>query len=201
LNFDFIESILNYKRITVFCGATKNADKLYLDEAEKLGKLLAHSGRAIIYGGGKIGLMGSLADGALSVGGKITGIIPGFLNDMELAHNGISELRQVVSLHARESQMLIQTDCIIALPGGIGTFSELLQAITWKRLWQIEAKIIIVNINKYFNPLIAMLNKSIRENFLRNEFANLWTVVNNVEEVMFELEKEKEVVSRQNNLV
>ncbi|MFC2131928.1 TIGR00730 family Rossman fold protein, partial [Bacteroidota bacterium] len=137
---------MNYKKVTVFCAASKNCDKVYLDEAEKLGKMLAQTGREIIYGGGKIGLMGSLADGALLEGGKITGIIPEFLNDLELGHDGITELREVKSLHERESQMLLKTDCIIALPGGIGTFSELLQAITWKRLCQINSKIIIVNI-------------------------------------------------------
>lgn len=191
---------MNNKKVTVFCAASRNCDSLYLEEAGKLGKLLALSGREIIYGGVKIWLMGALAEGTLSAGGKITGIIPAFLNNMELGHNGITELKEVEGLHPRESLMLLESDCIIALPGGIGTLSELLQAITWKRLGQIDSKIIILNINGYFNPLLEMLDKAINENFLREEFASLWTVVDSVEEVMIELEKEINFVDDKNNL-
>jgi uncharacterized protein (TIGR00730 family) len=180
---------MKINKVTVFCGASRKCRQEYLEQACQLGELLAHKGIEIIYGGGNIGLMGHLADGALSKGGKVTGIIPNFLDDLELGHKGISELRQVASLHKREEIMLTESDCIIALPGGIGTFSELLQAITWKRLWQIKSPIIIVNISDYFKPLIDMLKHAIEENFLKEEFASLWTVVGNVEEAMNELEK------------
>jgi uncharacterized protein (TIGR00730 family) len=182
---------MNIKKATVFCGASRTCKNEYLEQASKLGELLAQKGIEIIYGGGNIGLMGHLADGALSNDGKVTGIIPNFLQDLELGHKGITELRQVENLHKREEIMMTEPDCIIALPGGIGTFSELLQSITWKRLWQIKSPIIIVNINDYFKPLIDMLNRPIDENFLKEEFANLWTVVNNVDEAMKSLEKQK----------
>ncbi|MFH1050689.1 MAG: TIGR00730 family Rossman fold protein [bacterium] len=179
---------MNIKKVTVFCGASKKCKEIYLEQAANLGKSLAKSGREIIYGGGNIGLMGHLADGALSEGGRVTGIIPNFLQDLELGHKGIAELREVDSLHIREEVMMTESDCIIALPGGIGTFSELLQAITWKRLWQINSKIIIVNTDNYFEPLISQLNKALEEQFLKNEFSNLWTVVYSDEEAMLELD-------------
>jgi hypothetical protein len=184
---------MKYKKVTVFCAASKNCDKVYLEEAGKLGKFLAISGREIIYGGGNVGLMGSLANGCLRNAGTITGIIPDFLDALELAHKGITKLKVVKSLHERESSMLKNADCIIALPGGIGTFSELLQAITWKRLWQINSDIFIVNINGYFTPLIEMLNKAVNEKFLAKEFASLWKVVDSVDSLIIEFEKEKTI--------
>lgn len=180
---------MKIKKATVFCGASRNCKKIFLLQASLLGELLAKKGIEIIYGGGNIGLMGHLADAALKNQGKVTGIIPKFLQDLELGHKGISELKEVKSLHKREEIMMTKTDCIIALPGGIGTFSELLQSITWKRLGQIKSPIIIVNTNYYFQPLIDMLNNSINEKFLRYEFANLWTIVSNVHEAIKLLEK------------
>ncbi len=174
------------ENVTVFCASSLKCDDFYLQQAALLGKLLAQSGKKIIYGGGKIGLMGQLADGALSENGRVKGVIPSFLQDLELGHNGLTELIEVDSLHQRESIMLLESDIIIALPGGIGTFSELLQAITWKRLWQIKSKIIIVNLNHYFDPLIEMLNKSVREKFLNEEFKELWLVVDSIEEAVKE---------------
>ena len=179
---------MKIKKVTVFCGASRTCKKEYLEQATKLGELLAQKGIEIIYGGGNIGLMGYLADAALSAGGRVTGIIPGFLQDLELGHKGITELREVESLHKREEIMITEPDCIVALPGGIGTFSELLQAITWKRLWQIKSKIIIVNIDGYFKPLIDLLKNAIKEKFLREEFANLWTVVGSVDEATDEFD-------------
>jgi len=179
---------MKFIKATVFCGASRTCKEEYLEQASKLGELLAQKGIEIIYGGGNIGLMGHLADAAMSKGGRVVGIIPKFLKDMELGHKGITELREVESLHEREEIMMTEPDIIIALPGGIGTFSELFQAITWKRLWQIKSKIIIVNIDGYFQPLIDMLNKAIKENFLKEEFSNLWTVVDKVEDVLNEIE-------------
>lgn len=181
---------MKYKKVTVFCAASENCDKIYLNEAFKLGKFLATSCREIIYGGGNVGLMGNLADGCLSSGGKISGIIPDFLKELELEHRGITSLKVVENLHKREFIMLKEGDCVVALPGGIGTFSELLQSITWKRLRQIESDIFIVNINGYFNPLIEMLKKSMEENFLKDEFYSLWNIVDSVDSLIVEFEKE-----------
>ncbi len=176
------------EKICVFCAASERCDKIYLEEAAKLGKALARGDRTIIYGGGSVGLMGALANAALDEGGKVIGVITEFLRHLELAHKDILEMKVVKGLHPREEIMLRESDCQIALPGGIGTFSELLQAITWKRLWQINSKIIIVNVNDYFNHLLDALNKSIEERFLKEEFANLWTVVSSAEEAVDLLE-------------
>ena len=130
-------------RVCVFCASSSDVDPFYLDEAERLGKELAESGREIIYGGGNIGLMGRLADGSLKNGGYVIGVIPTFLDSLELGHTGCQELIQVEDMHTREKRMITDSDCIVTLPGGCGTFEELLQAVTWKRLGLIISPIII----------------------------------------------------------
>ncbi len=171
-------------KVCVFCGASAKCDRFYLDEAEKLGHLLAQIGKTIIYGGGNIGLMGRLADGALAEGGNVIGVIPNFLENLELGHNKIAELREVKTMHEREAAMMLDSDCIVALPGSTGTLSELLQAITWKRLGLIISPIIIVNLQGYFNPLIEMLLKTESEKFMATSRGKVWTVVANSEEAI-----------------
>ena len=140
---------MNRKRVTVYCASSSSVNEKYLESAEDLGKSLARNGIEIIYGGGKVGLMGRLADGVLSEGGKVIGVIPNFMQDIELGHNGISELRVVGDMHIRQAMMLKETDCIVALPGGSGTMHEVLEAISWKRLGLIITPVIIVNLNNY----------------------------------------------------
>jgi uncharacterized protein (TIGR00730 family) len=172
------------KRICVFCASSSDIDPLYLVEAEHLGAEIAKSDRQIIYGGGNVGLMGRLADGALANGGYVVGVIPKFLENLELGHKGCQELIEVETMHIREEKMILESDCIITLPGGCGTFEELLQSITWKRLGLIISPIIIVNLKGYFNPLLEMLGKSIEEGFMRNEYLDLWQVADSVDEAM-----------------
>lgn len=174
---------MNIKRVCVFCASSDNVDKEYLNAANKLGGIIAQSGREIIYGGGNVGLMGKLADGALSKNGRVIGVIPTFLQDLELGHKGIAEMRVVDDMHVREAMMMKESDCIIALPGGCGTFSELMQAITWKHLGLIISPIIIANIRNYFSPLIEQLKLSVRENFRRDTHYDLWKTVNNIEDI------------------
>lgn len=163
-------------KVTVFCAASDRVNKDYSDSAFEMGKLLALSGREIIFGAGNIGSMNALANGALSAAGKITGVIPEFMDMLNLTHQRISRLIVVKDMHERESIMLKEADAIIALPGGSGTFSELLQAITWKQLGLIISPIIIVNVRNYFAPLIDMLNRAIEEKFMRGEYKALWSV-------------------------
>lgn len=171
-------------RVTVYCASSRNIDKYYYDMAYLLGKKLAESNREIVYGGGNIGMMGHLADAAVDAKGKVIGVIPVFLKNLELGHNRINELREVESMHARQAEMMLDTDCIVALPGGCGTFLELLEAITWKRLGLITSPIIIVNLRNYFKPLIDMLNKAIEEGFMQNEHLALWKQADSIVETM-----------------
>ncbi len=192
---------MNYKNVTVFCAASDKCDKIYFEEARKLGDYLARSNKTIIYGGGKVGLMGALADASIKNGGKVIGVIPKFFDNIELGHKGINKMYVVNTLHEREEKLMKEADCIIALPGGIGTFSELLQSIVWKRLSLISADIFILNINNYFQPLIEQLRNSIKEKFLKKEFANLWYEFSDVEELIKYFEKEKILEFNNNNLV
>jgi uncharacterized protein (TIGR00730 family) len=169
--------------VTCFCASSNRVDKYYLDSAYELGEILARNHKTVIYGGGKVGLMGRLAQGVLDNKGQIIGVIPKFMQKYELGHNGITRLIEVDTMHQREEIMITRADCIVALPGGCGTFEELLQAITWKRLKIISAPIIIVNLKKYYNPLIQQLNKAVDENFMRTEHRQLWEVAESITEV------------------
>ncbi len=175
------------KAVCVFCASSTECDKTYLHEAGKLGELLAKAGYRIIYGGGRVGLMGALADGALNEGGKITGVVPEILK--ELGHEGLTQLKVVSNLADRKSFMLEQSDCIVALPGGIGTLDEILEAITWKLLGIKDTPLYIINLKGYFDSLNETLNRTIAEKFMAERYRNLWKVVSSVEEFLFELNK------------
>jgi uncharacterized protein (TIGR00730 family) len=172
------------KKVTVFCASSNNIDKIFLDSAYNLGRELASRGMQIIYGGGKIGMMGRLADGAIDSGGQVKGVIPNFMMDIELGHTGVNELQVVKDMHERQAIMLKETDCVIALPGGSGTFVETLEAITWKRLGLFIMPIILVNISGYFDDFNSMMNNAIEKNFMRPEHSQLWTTVNTIEEAV-----------------
>ena len=186
------------KKICVFCASSTDCDELYFKEAEKLGQSLAREGYEIIYGGGKVGLMGAVAESALREGGKITGIVPSFLQSF--GNYGITELRVVKSLAERKSIMLNESDCIVALPGGVGTLDEILEAITWKLLGIIDSPIYIININQFFNPLLEMLDKTISEKFMNEKYRTLWKVVPSVEEFLYDINNSLLLYQRTSNL-
>jgi uncharacterized protein (TIGR00730 family) len=169
--------------VTCFCASSNKVDKYYLDSAYELGEILARNNKTVVYGGGKVGLMGKLAQGVLDHQGQIIGVIPKFMQKYELGHNGVTKLIEVDSMHEREEIMIKKADCIVALPGGTGTLEELLQALTWKRLKIISAPIIIGNLKNYYSHLIQQLNKAVDENFMREEHRQLWNVANSVPEI------------------
>ncbi|MDD2285599.1 MAG: TIGR00730 family Rossman fold protein, partial [Paludibacter sp.] len=142
----------------------------------------------LIYGGGHRGLMGKIADTVLAKGGKVTGIIPGFMCEVEWNHTGLTELILVKTMHERKEKLAKMADAAVALPGGCGTMEELLEVITWKRLGIFTKPIIICNIDGYFDPLIEMLNRSVDENFMGEEHRSMWTVVSTPELVMKAIE-------------
>lgn len=179
------------KNVTVFCASSNRSDKYYLDEAERLGELIAKSGRIIFYGGGRVGLMGRLASGSLNHNGKVIGIITEQLKDLELGNNEITELKVVPTMHEREASLIFNADCIIALPGGCGTIEELMQAITWKRLGIINTPIIIVNLRNFYHHLVKMLELTVKEKFMKEEYLEHWTVVNSIDECMLTIENLK----------
>jgi len=178
-------------RICVFCGSSSRVNKEFLDNAFYLGEKLAELGIEIVYGGGKVGLMGRLSDGALSKGGKVTGIIPGFMQSLEWGRRDIHELLEVETMHQREAILIERCDLIVTLPGGIGTLEEFLQAISWKFLGIIVKPIYLININNYFNPLITMFQRTISEGFMSNEQNDLFRILDKIDELINELIKQK----------
>lgn len=172
------------QNICVYCASSSSIRKSYFDAAEKLGKILAENKKRLIYGGGHRGLMGKIADTVLSFGGEVTGVIPGFMCEVEWNHTGLTELIMVESMHERKEMMARMADAVIALPGGCGTMEELLEVITWKRLGIFTKPIIICNTDGYFDPLIEMLNRSVDENFMGEHHRKMWNVVVEPEEIM-----------------
>ncbi len=172
------------ERVGVYCASSSQCDPEYFEAANRLGRALARNHIMLYYGGGAVGLMGSLADGALSEGGEVIGVIPGFMNDLEWGHPGISELRVVAHLHERKRVIIEESDAIVALPGGCGTLEELFEAITWKRLGLHNKPIVIANVKGFFDPCLELLERCVRENFMHQKHRELWHAVSKVEEII-----------------
>ena len=165
------------KRICVYCASSEQVAEQYLDAAHELGRILAGTGVTVVYGGGRLGLMGRLAEGSLAAEGKIIGVIPRFMQQLEWGHGGLTELHLVEDMRERKHRMLLDSDAVIALPGGCGTLEELLEAITLKRLGLYFNPIIIVNVAGFFDPLIAMLERCVCEGFMGPEHSRMWQLV------------------------
>lgn len=172
------------RKVCVYLASSEQVECKYHEAAAELGKLLASKGITIVYGGSSIGSMARLADAALSAGGKVIGIMPQFLCNLEIAHNHLTELVIVKDMHERKTKMIQGADALVALPGGCGTLEELLEAITWKRLGLFTKPIIIVNQDGFYDPLLQLLNRMISDKFMRQLHRNMWTVVRSHNEVL-----------------
>jgi len=170
--------------VCVYCASSSQVKSSYFEATARLARIFAGAQLSIIYGGGSKGLMGQLADTTLEVGGKITGIIPRFMCEVEWNHTNLTELILVETMHERKEKMALMADAVVALPGGCGTLEELLEVITWKQLGIFTKPIVIVNMEGYFDALIAMLNRAMDENFMRHQHRQMWTVVETPEEVL-----------------
>ena len=171
-------------KVAVYCASSRQVAPVYFDAARCLGKLLAEYGVTIVYGGGGEGLMGELADSALQENGKVVGVIPHFMYQIEWGHENLTEMKTVDDMHERKSLMIRGVDAVVALPGGCGTMEELLEVITLKRLGQFLKPIVIVSTNGYFDPLVHMLNRSISERFMDKRHESMWSVVRTPQEVV-----------------
>ena len=175
---------MTIQKVCVYCASSSQAGDEYFNVASRLGRILARHEIIIVYGGGSIGTMGRLADSALSEGGRVIGIIPSFMVNLEWNHKGLSKLQIVNDLQERKRLMVEKVDAVIALPGGSGTLEELLEAITWKRLGIFVKPIIIVNVCRFFDPLIELLDNMIQEKFMDKRHRNIWSVVDKPEVVL-----------------
>ncbi len=153
----------------VFCGSSRGARPEYVAAARQMGTALAQRGLTLIYGGGNIGLMGAVADAALDAGGHVIGIIPQHLDDWEVGHRGLTELEIVGSMHERKARMADLADAFVALPGGLGTFEELFEILTWAQLGLHQKPFGLLNTLGYYAPLLALLDTAVHERFLRPE--------------------------------
>lgn len=172
------------ERVCVYCASSSKINPIYFETAEKLGKIFANNNTELIYGGGSVGLMGKLADTIMDAGGKVTGVIPRFMCEVEWQHNGISDLVITETMHERKEKMATLADAVVALPGGCGTIEELMEVITWKQLGIFNKPIVILNVNNYYSHLIAQLEQSIDEHFMIEKHREMWTVVTTAEDVL-----------------
>jgi uncharacterized protein (TIGR00730 family) len=155
------------RRVCVFCGASSGRRASYLELARAFGAAAARRGLGVVYGGGRVGLMGAVADGALAAGGEVVGVIPQELVDRELAHDGVTELHVVGSLHERKALMAELADAFVALPGGFGTLDELMEQLTWAQLGLHAKPIGLLDVDEYWRPLITFARHATDEGFVR----------------------------------
>ena len=172
------------KKVCVFCASSRQVDTKYFEATEQIANTIVANNIISIYGGGAVGLMGKYADTVLRKDGRIIGIIPKFMAEIEWAHKNLTELVIVNDLHQRKQRLIEGVDAVIALPGGCGTIEELLEVITLKRLGKFIKPIIIVNVDGFYNPLIEMLNRCIKENFMSKKHEEMWTVIDNPNHVI-----------------
>lgn len=165
-------------KVCVFAASSSRIDGAFAVAASELGYLLAMKGMEVIFGGGGIGLMGKLADAVLANNGKITGVIPAFMQDEGWGHKGLPEMIVTSDMGERKKIMIGSANAIVALPGGVGTLEELTEAITLKQLGLFRGPVIIMNTLGFYNHLLEFLSQMIAESFLRKEHGTIWTVVN-----------------------
>jgi len=172
------------KRVCVFCGSSLGNNRAYVDYAEALGRLLAARNIALVYGGGHVGLMGIVADAILAAGGEAIGVIPQALADREIAHAGLTDLRVVDSMHTRKALMADLSDAFIAMPGGVGTFEEIFEAITWTQLGVHRKPCGFLNVAAFYTPLIAFIDQAVGEGFIKPVHRKMIVVDDNPERLL-----------------
>ncbi len=175
---------MKLKRITVFCGSSAGKDQQYQEQAYILGKILASRHIGLVYGGAKIGLMGAVASGVLENGGDAIGVLPHHLKSREVAHDNLTQLILVDTMHQRKAIMDELSDGVIALPGGFGTLEELFEMLTWAQLGLHKKPIALLNINGFYNELLALLQKMVDQGFLKASNQEMLMVSDDMEDLL-----------------
>ncbi len=178
------------KSVCVFCGSAPGTRPSYAAAARELGETLARSGIAVVYGGGRLGLMGIVADAALQAGGHVIGVIPRMLIERELAHPNLTRQHVVTTMHERKTLMAEMSDAFVGLPGGMGTFDELVEIVTWAQLGLHAKPVVLANIENYFAPMYGMLDNAVTEGFVTPQSRARWRNADSVTSVMQILAKE-----------
>ena len=177
------------RSVCVYCGSSSHGPENHRVAARQLGSLLAGNGIRLVFGGGHIGLMGVTADAALAAGGEVVGIIPDFLRDLELGHNGCTEMIVTDSMHSRKQKMAELSDGFAILPGGLGTLDEAFEIITWRQLGLHDKPIVIVDVDGYWQPLQALIDQVTANNYMRPTDAPLFEFVGSIDEILPALRK------------
>ncbi len=172
------------KRLCVYCGSSGGVDEAYRAAATRLGTMLARAGIELVYGGGRVGLMGRVADAALAAGGRVIGIIPAHLHDREVGHTGISEMIIVGSMHERKQRMFELSDGFVVLPGGLGTLDETIEIITWRQLGLHDRPVIVVDAAGYWAPLRTLIDHVVTQGFAPSRVRDFFRFVARVEDVL-----------------
>ena len=170
--------------VCVYSASSTKIDPVYFDTAYELGTLLGQQHIRLINGAGNMGLMSAVSDAVLAAGGEVTGVIARFMVEQGWHHTGLTRLVEVESMHERKKMMADLSDAVIALPGGCGTLEELLEIITWKQLGLYLNPVVILNVKGYFDPLLAMLQRAVEENFMRTQHGSIWHVAKTVREAV-----------------
>ncbi len=171
------------KKICVFTGAAQGTNPDYKDAAFQLGKMIAARSLGLVYGGGKRGLMGAVADGVLANNGYVTGIIPKFLENVEVGHKGVTDLHVIDTMHERKAMMYDMSDAFVIMPGGLGTLDETMEIITWRQLGLHNKPIIIANLNGYWDPMLMMVQNVIDQGFMHHGQTGHFEQANTLDEI------------------
>jgi uncharacterized protein (TIGR00730 family) len=172
------------KRITVFCGSSQGNKDIYRSQATLLGQTLAKQNIGLVYGGANVGLMCAVADGVLSEGGKVTGVLPDFLKSKEIAHEGLTELILVETMHERKTRMNDLCDGVIALPGGFGTLEEFFEMLTWAQLGLHKKPVAILNIDGFYDPLIDLIQTMVDKGFLKEANQQMLLISDDIDDLI-----------------
>lgn len=172
------------KTVCVYSASSTKIPEIYFQAADELGRLLGERGLRVVNGAGNIGLMRAVSDATLAAGGTVTGIIPRFMVEQGWYHDGLTELIVTETMHERKRRMADLADAVIALPGGCGTFEELLEIITWKQLGLFANPIVILNTDGYYDALLALFERAVKENFMRDQHTGMWAVAQTPEEAV-----------------
>lgn len=172
------------RRICVYCGSNGGSKPVYLEAASRLGMLLAERGIGVVYGGGNSGMMGAVADGALSRAGEVTGVTPAMFVEMGLIHQGLTDLKVVSTMHERKALMVELAEGFIALPGGLGTFEELFEVLTWAQLGLHQKPCGVLNVNGYYDHLVSFLDHAVEEMFIKAAHKQMLMVAESPEKLL-----------------
>lgn len=175
---------MEIKSICVYCGSSINVDEDFKTLAHDMGKILAEKNIRLVYGGGKAGLMGIIADSIMSHGGEAIGIIPSHISDREIQHKGLTELHIVDSMHTRKQMMVDYSDAFLVLPGGVGTLDETCEIMTWRQLGIHDKPIVVANVKDYWTPFLSMIDHIVDQGFMREDDKKIISIVDKLEDIM-----------------